>query len=276
MRYFNDFMKKSLFACVLFVALTSLMACNNTKEECRYKKQTLDIRVEHAKWDFDSIARQFYFRCNVPEITYNMYNYGNWSLSREFNKGFPDAYQVALPMSVFKADTLTEPTIVYYTQHIDYRIGVGYVEIQLTNSDYLYSQENPETMYFRLQADTTTIDLTINQNDWQFDNRTRQYYYHFLLPEITVGEYDFGHWSIYREYNKGFADAYQVALPLSCYLTDTITNSPIVRYEEHIDYRVGIGYVDIQLTNSDYLYFQDLSGEFIKPEAMDFRLQLIY
>ena len=40
---------------------------------------------------------------------------------------------------------------VYYTQHIDYRFGVGYVDIQLTNSDYYYEEQNPESMVFRLQ-----------------------------------------------------------------------------------------------------------------------------
>ena len=43
-----------------------------------------------------------------------------------------------------------------------------------------------------------------------------------------------------------------------------------------VDYRIGIGYVEIQVTNSDFYYPSDANNNLIKPEAMVFHLQLIY
>lgn len=269
-------MKKISFILLFTAAIIGFNSCEYKGEPCKFNKKSIYLPVEQKMWQFDSIARQFYVHYDITDITKDVYDYGDYSLHREFNTGKKNAYQVALPMSQFRTDTLTDPTVVYYTQYIDFRIGIGFVEIQVTNSDYLYTQENPETMYFRLQANSTILDLTIAQADWQFDQQTQQYYYHFNLSEITADIYDNGHWTISREYNKGTTEAYQVALPMSCYMTDTLYNNPVVYYEEHIDYRVGVGYVEIQLTNSDHLYLQDLSGEFIKPEDMMFHLQLTY
>ena len=39
----------------------------------------------------------------------------------------------------------------YYQQHIDYIYGVGFVEVDLTISDYIYGDFTPESMLFRLQ-----------------------------------------------------------------------------------------------------------------------------
>ncbi len=273
-------MKKQVIIALFALASIGLTSCitGTTVEECKCKKETFDLSTRNSEkgWEFDPIARQYFCHFDVSAISASIYNFGNWNMSREFGKGFPGAYQVQLPMSQFKADTLTEPTVVYYTQYIDYRVGVGYVDIQLTNSDYLYSKENPETMYFRLQANTTVLDLTLAQADWKFDENTNQFYYHFEVPEITSSIYNAGQWSICREYNKGTVDAYQVALPTSCFMTDTLYNNPVVNYTEHIDYRVGIGYVEIQLTNSDHVYLQDLSGKYIKPDDMDFRFQIVH
>ena len=274
------FMKKQVIIALFALAFVGLTSCeyNLPPEQCKFNKETLDLSTKTNKvgWQFDLIAKQWYCHFDVAGITPSVYNFGEWSLSREFYKGQKEAYQAVLPFSQFKTDTLDEPTVVYYTQYIDYRLGVGFVEIQLTNSDYLYSQENPETMYFRLQADTIILDLTVAEADWKFDDNTRQYYYHFDIPEITSAIYNKGCWTICREYNKGTVDAFQTALPMSTFMVDTMYNNPVVHYEQHVDYRVGIGYVEVQLTNSDHLYFQDLSGEYVKPEDMDFRLQLIY
>ena len=58
-------------------------------------------------------------------------------------------------MSMFLSEIVPVESVVYYTQHIDSRVGVGYLDVQLTNSDYLYDAAegkilNPENMLFRL------------------------------------------------------------------------------------------------------------------------------
>ena len=151
-------MKKQLIILVLICAMAGLNSCvyttcNHECEtvECKYHQKTIDLVLNSNEWLFDQNALQFYARYDLPEITADVYNYGNFSVYREYNYGMPDAYQVALPQSVYMSETLINGSVIYYTQHIDYRIGVGYVEIQLTNSDYYYEQHNPEGMLFRLQ-----------------------------------------------------------------------------------------------------------------------------
>jgi hypothetical protein len=142
-------MKKVLLILSFIAVAVGFTGCED--EPCRYHTQTLDLRVMQADWQFDDNTLQYYYHFDVPEITPFVYNYGNWSISREYNSGTKDAYQVALPQSVYMTEELADGSIAYYTQHIDYRVGIGYVEIQLTNSDYFYEQENPENMLFRLQ-----------------------------------------------------------------------------------------------------------------------------
>ncbi|MBO5619702.1 MAG: hypothetical protein J5902_06940 [Paludibacteraceae bacterium] len=270
-------MKNSSIIILFTCLITCFTACNNAPE-CKYHSITLDLSTkDNARgWEFDSTAGQFFCQFSVAELTPYVYNYGNWTINREYNYNTANAYQVALPQSIFLADTLEETSVVHYTQYVDFRMGIGYVEIQITNSDHLYGEENPQTMYFRLQAaDSVVLNLTVVQEDWQFDTETRQYYCHFDLPEITAEIYDLGQWTISREYNVGTANAYQVDLPQSCFMADTLAESSVVNYSQHIDYRVGIEYVAIQLTNSDYIYSVK-DGKPIPPEDMHFRLQLIY
>ena len=142
-------MKKVLLILSFIAVAIGFTGCED--EPCRYHTQTLDLRVMQADWQFDDNTQQYYYHFDVPEVTPFVYNYGNWSISREYNSGTADAYQVTLPQSVYMTEELADGSIAYYTQHIDYRVGIGYVEIQLTNSDYFYEQENPESMLFRLQ-----------------------------------------------------------------------------------------------------------------------------
>lgn len=156
-------MKKFLY--IGLIALTGLTSCTyNTYSEpdpktqtdnCKYHAVTLDLTVMQPDWIFDSNSQQYYFTFDVPELTADVYDYGTWTVSREFNIGTKSAYQVVLPMSTYHVETLLDgngdPYDYYYTQHVDYRVGVGYVEVQLTNSDYYYPATNPENMYFRLQ-----------------------------------------------------------------------------------------------------------------------------
>jgi len=267
-------MKKYVLFCLLTAFALCMTGCREdnrgNEPECKYHALPLNLTVVQEDWKWDDDGQVYYYHFDVPEITPFVYNYGNWSVSHEYNYGTGKVYQVALPETMYMVDSITEPSVVYYTQHIDFRISVGYVDIQVTNSDYMYAPENPETMYFRLQSNSDILDLTVQQEDWKFDEETQQYYYHFEVPEITSDAYDFGQWSISREYNIGTSDAYQVALPMSSYMTDTVQVPSAVHYSRHIDYAVGVGYVEIMLTHSDYLYPLE------NPEDMHFRLQLVY
>lgn len=255
---------------VFIVALTGLVVTGCQSNAPQLKKDTIDLVVNQKNWAFDKGTNMYSCFFDVPEITANVYNYGEVSVSHEYNGKTNKAYQVALPETTYLCDSILDTEVVYYTQYIDFRIGVGYVDIQITNSDYLYSQENPESMLFRLQSGSDILDLNIQQENWMYDEDSKQYYYRFDVPEITEEAYNFGQWSVSREYNAGTNEAYQVALPTSCYLTDTVQIPTAIHYSRHIDYIVGVGYVGIFLTLSDFNY----TG--YTPEAMSFRLQITY
>ena len=150
-------MKKYFFVSLIALCVLVLNGCKKDQPECKYHVQTLDLTVAQPDWQFDKEAQQYYYHFDVPELTTYVYNYGNWTVCREYNYNTPDAYQVALPESKYlswvEIDPATKDTTNsgFYTQHIDYRVGIEYVEVQLTVSDYIYSDTNPEDMHFRLQ-----------------------------------------------------------------------------------------------------------------------------
>ncbi|MBR4499277.1 MAG: hypothetical protein IKP11_01915 [Paludibacteraceae bacterium] len=266
-------MKSKLF---LLIAVCGMMlvSCQDNTPECYYHKKVIDLAVQPEAWKFDSTALQFYARFKMPEITSYVYNYGQWAVYCEVERSKDEKFQAVLPVSRFYTDTAREEMINYYTQYIDYRISVGYVDIQLTNSDHLYGQEKPEGMDFRLQANDVILDLRVNQADWNFDDQTGQYYCHIAVPDITEEIYNNGHFTVCREFEKGKTSAYQVPLPTSTFLSEVVPVNTPYYYSQALDYVVGLGYLDIQLTNSDYYY--DSTGKPVLPETIYFRMVLTY
>ena len=130
-----------------------MTSCNDSKDctctPCRFRQQTLDLVVMQKDWQFDSKMKLYFYRFDVPEMTAEIYNYGEVSINREYNNGTENAYQVALPETTYK-ETTVEGNPYYYQQHVDYVYGFGFVEIAVTNSDLFYD-EVPETMIFRMQ-----------------------------------------------------------------------------------------------------------------------------
>ena len=73
---------------------------------------------------------------------------------------------------------------------------------------------------------------------------------------------------VYREFNKGTSNAYQINLPRIFPMTDS-GNGEV--YSQIIDFSYLPQQVEIAVTNSDLKY--DLKT---KPESMDFRLSMMY
>ena len=145
-------MKKYVFICLLALVAVVFTACNNNDP---LRKKTVDLVVNTNNWEFDNSANMFFCHFNVPEMTAEVYNYGEVSISHEYNPGTQNAYQVALPETVYRQEDLdngdgtTSPY--YYQQHLDYAIGVGFVEIFCTISDFYYKDYTPDAMLFRMQ-----------------------------------------------------------------------------------------------------------------------------
>ena len=127
-------------------------------EECKFNKKTVDLVVTQDKWTFDEGANMFFCHFNVPELTEQVYNYGEVSVTREYNSGTKNAYPVALPETSYTVEyenaenTGEVLNTFYYAQHVDYAFGIGFVEVFYTISDFFYPEgEKPEGMLFRLQ-----------------------------------------------------------------------------------------------------------------------------
>ena len=119
-----------------------------------------------------------------------------------------------------------------------------------------------------------TIELEVSQAKWEFDNGANMFYCHFDVPEITNNVFLYGTKCIYREYNYGKPNVYDVALPETTYLVEDVDDgqggTTPYYYQQHIDYAIGVGKVEIFCIYSDFIY------DGFTPDAMHFILQLTY
>ena len=147
--YLKD-MKKYLFISLLAIVVGAMFTACEVNDPT--VKKTIDLKVKGNQWDIDSVDHKCFYFCHfdVPELTKDVYNYGEISVNREYNSGTEYAYQVALPETTYCVDTIAGNPY-YYTQHVDYAYGIGFVEVFVTISDYYYDEYVPETMLFRLQ-----------------------------------------------------------------------------------------------------------------------------
>ena len=145
-------MKKYLLIGLVAMMGLGMTGCtiNSSSEPSeRMHKQTIDLNVKASSWIWDAGANMYYCHFDLPELTSDIYNYAEVSINREYNTGSSKAYQVALPETTYLTEKVNNQDY-FYQQHIDYAYGVGFVEIFLTFSDYIYDQQ-PDPMVFRMQ-----------------------------------------------------------------------------------------------------------------------------
>lgn len=147
-------MKKYIIIGMMAMVAVLFTACESNTP--KFHKQTVDLVVNKANWDYDNSTNQFFCHFDVPELTAQIYDYGEVSVNREYNSGTKRAYQVALPETTYKVEEVDNgdgtTSTFYYAQHVDYAYGVGFVEVFYTISDYIYGEGfTPEAMLFRLQ-----------------------------------------------------------------------------------------------------------------------------
>ena len=139
------------------MVLTGIVLTGCQRNEPQMQKKTIDLKVNKSEWVFDNNLGFYYCQFDVPELTSNVYNYGEVSVSREYNSGTADMYQRPLPLTDYKREQLVDSAgkpideYVNYQEHIEYLHGPGFVEIDLTISDFIYDGFVPDAMLFRLQ-----------------------------------------------------------------------------------------------------------------------------
>ena len=143
-------MKKSVFFALIVVVVVGLNSCTKVvNEPCQFNKVNVDFRVPQNAWAFDETNGWYCYYYETNKITAYIYDYGSWTMSHEYNPGTKDAFLIQLPEFRFLQD---EGTGDFYTQRTDYEVGVGYVMVYVTNSDYAYEPGwKPDEMYFHMQ-----------------------------------------------------------------------------------------------------------------------------
>ena len=141
-----------MILCLMAFVSVVMSGCYvNEPSQPRFHKMNVDFDVPKNAWAYDAENRWFSYYYQSPDITASIYDYGTWTMSHEYNPGTKDAYLIQLPEFLFNEIALTDTTSYYYTQRLDYEVGVGYIRVYVTNSDYIYEGWVPDAMHFHMQ-----------------------------------------------------------------------------------------------------------------------------
>lgn len=122
--------------------------------------KTVIINVPESSWEYSDVDNNNYFSAtvDVPEITEDAFDYGLIKMYRVYDYGKSTAAQVEMPYIRLKewcpgdVDGDGYDDWYFYTEEVDYEIGIGGVTICYTASDFDYELDEsfiPEAMQFR-------------------------------------------------------------------------------------------------------------------------------
>ena len=133
-------MKKTLF--ILMIAMFTL-SCEDEPEQLQWK--IIDLAVTQNDWvynlDDDNLNGFFSCHFDMPEITPFVYNSGTvvtYTVLGNFQQPLPYSHNYENA-----AGNL-------WTQTVDYSFSKGGLDIYVTNSDFFYNENEPESMKFRV------------------------------------------------------------------------------------------------------------------------------
>ena len=130
--------------------------CTHTETPCNFHAVTIEMPIQQSDWQYMELDApdnaMFYVHFPIKELTASVYDYAVVNVYHEYNTGTKNAYQVLLPETTYKNDTLDDNSVVYFQHHVDYAYGIGYVEVFYTVSDAWYPLSfTPPAMHCRLQ-----------------------------------------------------------------------------------------------------------------------------
>lgn len=136
----SEIMKKRTYFAIMVCVLVGFSSCNYYPKETVYESnfKTLGLRVRASDWQDG--GGFYYCGFNVPELTAYIYDNGIVTCSHEYDNGT----KFLLPQTIHNEDADGNR----YTTTIDFLFSVGYVEIGITNNDFINNA--PEDMFFRL------------------------------------------------------------------------------------------------------------------------------
>lgn len=153
-------MKK--FTYLLFVVCFAALTLSSCKQEvyCPHQPtQVVEVNVYQKDWQYSDLGikegnpyanNYFYYSVDVPEITEEVFKGGNVSIYTVMN----NEMQHVLPyVRHYEEYNTTDSVWVYFTETVDAYYGKGWVEFQLTSSDFYYEDHleyQPNAMTFRV------------------------------------------------------------------------------------------------------------------------------
>ena len=117
--------------------------------------RTVIVNVPQESWAYSDLKSNNYFSAtvNVPEITEDAFDYGLIKTYRLFDYDKSTASQIEMPYIRLKEyfDNRVDDWN-FFTEEVDYEIGIGTITIFYTVSDFDYELDEsfiPEDMQFR-------------------------------------------------------------------------------------------------------------------------------
>ncbi|MBR6551069.1 MAG: hypothetical protein IKT71_07710 [Paludibacteraceae bacterium] len=150
-------MKKILL--VFSIALV-VVGCNLTHvDQDSATLKTIKIKVRAKEWLYTQQGNDdqynnnyFYAVVNMPEITENVFDYGEVKAYAVFNRNSPTyARKHLLPYVLHVEEPTNTGDWLYFTETYDFIYGIGWAEFNFRTSDFAYEDNvniNPPAMEF--------------------------------------------------------------------------------------------------------------------------------
>lgn len=156
-------MKKSFV--FLLAAAATLVGCDYSTTVIGSTQQVVNVVVNASDWrytgknsDESAYNNNFFFASvRVPEITENVFDYGEVQAYIVYDRNTKDPMQHLLPYVRHNEEQLPDSSWSYYTETVDCTHGIGWIEFNYRASDFAYEDNvniNPNRMDFRIVITT--------------------------------------------------------------------------------------------------------------------------
>lgn len=157
-------MKKSFV--FLLAVVATLIGCDcSTTNIIGSTQKVVNVVVNAQDWQYTGKNTDttpynnnyFFATVRVPEITENVFDYGQVQAYIVYDRTSKDPIQHLLPYVRHYEEQLNDTIWNYYTETVDCTYGIGWIEFNYRASDFAYEDNvdiNPNTMDFRIVITT--------------------------------------------------------------------------------------------------------------------------
>lgn len=151
--------KRILLLTVAALALLSVSSCTKRYYEEYYiegdgvQMKQIDFTIRSTDWEvqeLDGGACLIYRQLDVPQITSNVVNYGDVTVSRKLKDA--NGNVVWTPLPCVRAQYMDYGTVdeYLYSTYLDFEWGLGYVMVFYTATDFKLDEEGDPAMDLRV------------------------------------------------------------------------------------------------------------------------------